>query len=119
LDPQIYAQLAQTLLVANSTAVNSAGESTYGTATSCPGRVIGRATFVRNFKGEMVNSAKQIIFPSSIDVRINSKVYLPGETTAIDQGWVPVALGLRVGEAGSSDHTKVWLGGVAGDGTAG
>lgn len=111
MDVQLKLQLKQTILVANSTAVNDAGEPQYGASSSYLGREIGKSVFVRNSKGEEVLSSKQIIFPSSVDVRINSRIYLSGETTSANDGWVPVAIGMRFGEASSSDHWKVWLGG--------
>lgn len=110
MDRQLRAQLAQTVLISNSTGVNVDGERSYGTATSYRARVIGRQEYVRNQQGEEVTSSKQIIFESSADVRVNSRLYLPGETTSANEGWVPVAVALRVGESGSSDHWKVWLG---------
>lgn len=119
MDPQLLSQLQNVCLIANSTSVNEAGELVYGASTSARGRVIDKMVYVRNDRGEKLVASKQIIFGSSVDVRINSRIYLPGESSSADSGWVPVGLALRVGEASSSDHWKVWLGGVGGDGSAG
>lgn len=119
MDSQLVSQMQQTFLIANSTSVNGAGELVYGASTSARGRGTEKVVYIRNAHGEKLMSSRQIVFPSSVDVRINSRVYWPGETTSGDVGWVPVGLALRVGEAGSSDHWKVWFGGVGGDGSAG
>ena len=119
MDPQLKAQMKDVTLIANSTGVNDDGELLYAASASALGRVIGKNVYVKNDRGESLFSSKQIVYPSSIDVRINSRVYLPGETTSADQGWVLAAIALRVGESGSSDHWKIWLGGVGGDGAAG
>lgn len=119
MDQQLLNQLNQTLLLANTSSVNEAGELVYGASTSVKGRVIDKMMYVKGAGGEKLLASKQIIFGSSVDVRINSRIYLPGETTSADVGWVPVGLALRVGEASSSDHWRVWLGGVGGDGSAG
>lgn len=119
MDWQLQSQLKQTLLVANSSSVNSDGENVYGASTSFLGRAIDKVVHVRNSLGETVMSSKQIICGSSVDVRINSLLYLPGETTSANSGWSVSALALRIGEAGSSDHWKIWLGGVGGDGGVG
>lgn len=110
MDAQLKAQLQQTVLVSNSTAVNADGELVYTASSSHLARVVGKNTYVRNMKGEQVVSDKQIIFTSTVDVQINSRIYLPGETTSASGGWVPIAVATRVDENGSSDYTKIWLG---------
>lgn len=119
MDWQLQAQFKQTLLIANSTSVNTDGENIYSAATSFLGRAIDKVVHVRNLLGETVMSSKQIVCGSSVDVQISSLLYLPGETTSANAGWSVSALALRIGEAGSSDHWKIWLGGVGGDGGVG
>lgn len=111
--------MSQDLLVANTTAVNDAGEPTYGATTTFKGRVIDKLIWAKGEQGEKLLASKQIVCPSSYDIRINSRIYLPGETTSADPGWPIAGLALRVGENSSSDHWKFWLGGVGGDGAAG
>lgn len=115
MDPQLYSQLRQTILIANSTGVNTYGELQYGASTSARARVVDKVQWVKNDLGEKLLSSKALIIPASDDVRINSRIYLPGETTSNDDGWVPMAVALRIGEAGSSDHWKVWLGNIGGE----
>lgn len=109
MDPQIVAQCNESLLLANTTAVNDAGEPTYGASTTIKARVVGRNSWIKGPGGESLYSSKQIVCPSSYDIRITSRIYLPGETTSADPGWLPVGLALRTGEASSSDHWKIWL----------
>lgn len=112
MDSQLKDQLQQDILVANSTGVNSYGELQYAAAVTYEGRVVGKQEYIKGPDGESLFSSKQIVLSATADIRVNSRVYLPGETTSGNDGWVPVGLALRVNETGSSDYWKVWLGGA-------
>lgn len=110
MDKQLRQQLRQTVLIASTTGINVDGERSYGAATSHRARFIGRHEFVRTDVGEKMVSNRQIILESSVDVRIDSRYYAPGETTSDSEGWLPISIALRIGENGSSAYWKVWLG---------
>ena len=115
MDSQLSQQLGQTIKVANSTAVNSDGESVYGATVSHSGRVIDRMVMMHSPQGERFVSERQIVLPATALITSNTLVYLPGETSSANSGWPIAAYALRVGENSSSDHWKVWLGGVTRD----
>lgn len=113
MDFQLKAQLKNDILVAKSTAVNMYGEKSYGAAVSHKGRQIGRQTWVKNNAGQDVRSDHQVIFTSTVDVDYGSLIWLQGESTASYSGWPVLAIAVRYGEDGSSDHIKVFLGAVS------
>lgn len=114
LDTQLKDQLQQTVLIATSTAVNNSGERTYGAAVSHKARVVNRTQLRRYLDHDELVKHKVIILGSTVTVTVNDRLWLPGESTSADRGWVINSVETPVDEAGNAYYTRVNLGNLGG-----
>lgn len=110
MDSQLQAMLGQTIKIANQSSVNNYGEPQWSSAASHSARIIGRQELVMGSERQEILSEKQLILSSTVTVNLQDRIWLPGESTASDTGWMPLAAATRVDESGNTDYYKVWLG---------
>jgi hypothetical protein len=103
LDPQLFAQMAQTVSVAASSGVSDTGQPAYAAATSLAARVEPERRVMNKANGDAVTSTHRIY--TRDQVRVTDRVWMPGDSAANAKlARVPLGVDAITAVDGTVDH---------------
>jgi hypothetical protein len=108
MDPQLRAQLAETIYVSTQTTVDAAGDASYAAPASRAARVVNKLLTVERADGTLLKSDCAII--TEAEIGLNTRVWLPG----VDQANATLARVPRfseraITERGAIDFFRTYL----------
>ena len=109
IDPQLKAQLSQTIAVAAATSTpTTSGDPTWSAAANVSARVVPKRTIMAGAGGEEIVSSYMIVVENSIG--INDRIWLPGDSSAdATLARQPKAVDQGVDEFGNTSHFEVYV----------
>jgi hypothetical protein len=109
LDPQLRAQLKQTIYVASRLGgLDEYGNPAYSTPKECRARIRDLQKLITDSKGQQVVAAVELLTDTPIGIQ--DRIWLPGaDVTNPNQAQVPKNRQNLLGERGEYVATRVWL----------
>lgn len=109
MDPQLKAQLRQTIYYAVPDLITADGSRSYGSATSCSARVEELSRRVLGPDGEERLSSHHIVVDSTTTLGMGYRIWLPGVSTTQANARTPLSVAKAVDEYGNTSHWEVFV----------
>ena len=109
LDPQLRAQLAQTIYVASASTVDNYGQATYGTPAAVKARVENLSS-TRDDGADGEERASSMLIITETAIALSDRIWLPGDNQADPTlARRPISVLVLPDERGAIDHYETKL----------